>query len=236
MSVLAGNRVSPVLTDVSQLLSSVVVLRTVAQVAVKPFGHPFKVTPKGRSRDRVVVEWGLLLPFLLIALATAGGMLANLGVWAPGRGDPGYALNMVWSLFNLAVMAVAVAACVEMPRPRQEERFAVNAGARLRHAAAGGAEEAACTVLDLSVTGVRLSFAGPVAPGDRLELELPGSGLALPFEAVRAHGGEISGRFLADRATRWELIALLYTGAFANEVASVAPMRTLGHAMRRILG
>ena len=236
MSVLAGNRVSPVLTDVSQLLSSVVVLRTVAQVAVKPFGHPFKVTPKGLSRDRVVVEWGLLLPFLLIALATAGGMLANLGVWAPGRGDPGYALNMVWSLFNLAVMAVAVAACVEMPRPRQEERFAVNAGARLRHAAAGGAEEAACTVLDMSVTGVRLSFAGPVAPGDRLELELPGSGLALPFEAVRAHGGEISGRFLADRATRWELIALLYTGAFANEVASVAPMRTLGHAMRRILG
>jgi hypothetical protein len=88
----------------------------------------------------------------------------------------------------------------------------------------------------MSVTGVRLSFAGPVAPGDRLELELPGSGLALPFEAVRAHGGEISGRFLADRATRWELIALLYTGAFANEVASVAPMRTLGHAMRRILG
>ena len=35
MSVLAGNRVSPVLTDVSQLLSSVVVLHTVAQVAVK---------------------------------------------------------------------------------------------------------------------------------------------------------------------------------------------------------
>ncbi len=240
MSVLAGNRVSPVLTDVSQLLSSVVVLRTVAHVAVKPFGHPFKVTPKGLSRDRVTVEWGLLLPFLLVGLATAGGMLANLGAWAPGRGDPGYALNMVWSLFNLVVIAVTVAACVEMPRPRQEERFAVNARARLRvpgSGAARGAGDAACTVLDMSVTGARLLFAGPVAPGDRLELRLPGSGLALPLEVVRARGGgEVSCRFLADKAARRELIALLYTGAFANDVAEVAPVRTLGLALRRVFG
>ncbi len=147
---------------------------------------------------------------------------------------------MVWSLFNLVVIAVTVAACVEMPRPRQEERFAVNARARLRvpgSGAARGAGDAACTVLDMSVTGARLLFAGPVAPGDRLELRLPGSGLALPLEVVRARGGgEVSCRFLADKAARRELIALLYTGAFAHDVAEVAPVRTLGLALRRVFG
>ena len=232
MAVLAGNRVSPVLTDVSQLLSSAVVLRTVAKVAVKPFGHPFKVTPKGMSRDGVRVEWGLMLPFLAVGLATAGGLLLNLGAWAPGRGDPSYALNMVWSLFNLVVMAVAAAACVEVPRPRQEERFAVLEAARIRRADGSGDES--CTVLDMSVTGARLAFEGAAA-GDRLEVLLPG-GLALPFEVVRAGSGKVSGRFLADPKARRALIALLYTGRFTNEVAEVAPLRTLGRAMRRVFG
>lgn len=46
----------------------------------------------------------------------------------------------------------------------------------------------------------------------------------------------MSVRFLADLPARRELIALLYTGAFANEVAEVAPVRTLGRAMRRVFG
>ncbi len=100
----------------------------------------------------------------------------------------------------------------------------------------GGLPRLGRVLTALGLLGAGLSFAGPVAAGDRLELTLPGSGFALPLEVVLAQGGEVSGRFLADRATRWELIALLYTGAFANEVASVAPMRTLGHAMRRTLG
>ena len=88
----------------------------------------------------------------------------------------------------------------------------------------------------MSVSGARLRFAGPVAPGDRLELRLPGGGLALPVEVVRAGDGEVSCRFLADAAQRRELIALLYTGAFANEVAEIAPVRTLGRAMRHVFG
>jgi cellulose synthase (UDP-forming) len=234
MAVLAGNRVSPILTDVSQLLASVAVLRSVGTALVQPFGHAFKVTAKGRSTDAVVVQWQVLLPFAALALATAGGMLANLGPWAHGRGEAGYALNVLWSLLNCVLLAITIAACVELPRPRREERFVVEEAVLLRRA---DGSILRAILHDMAVTGAQLSAApSDVTAGERLELLLDGGALVVPLEVIRAGEGNVAGRFLADATLRRELIAKLYTGSFGNEVEEVAPARALVAAVRRLLG
>ena len=233
MAILAGNRVSPILTDVSQLLCSVAVLRSVAQAAVRPFGHAFKVTAKGRSTDQVVVQWRVLAPFAAMALLTAGGMLLNLGHWGHGRGGAGYALNIGWSLVNLVLLCTVVMACVELPRPRREERFAVDETAMLR--LPDGAAMW-CRVADMAVTGARLECDWPADAGDRAELVLDAPPLVVPIEVIRARDGVVAGRFIADAWLRRELIARLYTGDYTNDVARVRLGRTLVAAMKRMLG
>ena len=40
------------------------IVATVVTALVRPWGHPFKVTAKGVASDRIVVQWGLLLPLI----------------------------------------------------------------------------------------------------------------------------------------------------------------------------
>ncbi len=233
MAMLAGNRVSPILTDVSQLLCSVAVLRSVAHALVKPFGHAFKVTAKGRSTDQVVIQWRVLAPFAVMAALTAGGMLLNLGNWGNGRGGAGYVLNITWSLLNVVLLCTVVMACVELPRPRREERFAVDETAMLR---LPDGTAMWCRVADMAVTGARLECDWPAAAGDRAELVLDAPALVVPIEVIRARDGGVSGRFIADAWLRRELIARLYTGDYTNDVKQVQLGRTLLTAMKRMLG
>ncbi len=233
MATLAGNRVSPILTDVSQLLCSVAVLGSVAHALVKPFGHAFKVTAKGRSTDQVVIQWRVLAPFAVLAALTAGGMLLNLGNWGNGRGGAGYVLNITWSLLNVVLLCTVVAACVELPRPRREERFSVDETAMLRLA---DGEAMWCRVADMAVTGARIECDWPADAGDRAELVLDAPPLVVPIEVIRCRDGVIAGRFIADAWLRRELIARLYTGDYTNDVKQVQLGRTLLSAVKRILG
>jgi cellulose synthase (UDP-forming) len=231
MAVLSGNRVSPILTDVSQLLCSVAVLRSVAQALVKPFGHAFKVTAKGLSTDRVVVQWKVLTPFAVVATLTALGVLWNAGEWGNGRGGTGYVLNIGWSLLNIVTLCIAIVACVELPRPRREERFATDEAAVLRLEDGSALQ---CRVEDMAVTGARLRCDWAPERGTRAQLVLAAPPLVLPFEAIRSGQGSVSGRFIADAWARRELIARLYTGDYTNDVQQVHLGRTLWAAMRRM--
>jgi len=233
MATLSGNRVGPLLTDVSQLLCSVAVLRSVAQALVKPFGHAFKVTAKARSTDQVVIQWRVLAPFAAMALLTAGGMLANLGSWGIGRGGAGYTLNIAWSLLNLVLLCTVVMACVELPRPRREERFTLDETAMLQLA---DGTAMWCRLADIAVTGARIECDWPAEAGDRAELVLDAPPLVVPIEVIRCQDGVVAGRFIADAWVRRELIARLYTGDYTNDVTQVQLGRTLVAAMKRMLG
>lgn len=233
MGVLSGNRVSPILTDVSQLLCSLAVLRSVAQALVKPFGHAFKVTAKGLSTDRVVVQWKVLWPFAALAALTGLGMLWNAGAWGNGRGGAGYVLNIGWSLLNVATLGIAIAACVELPRPRREERFLTDEAAVLR---LEDGTTLRCRVRDMAVTGARILCDWQPERSERAELVLDAPPLVVPIEAIRAGQGAVSGRFIADTWLRRELIARLYTGDYTNDVQQVRLARTLWAAMRRMFG
>jgi cellulose synthase (UDP-forming) len=121
-----GGLVQPVLTDVSHVLTMPAALKATLTGLLQPRGHSFKVTAKGGDRGRVLVQWPLIARFGLLLGLTIGGMLyGSLVDYAPGRQEAGStAIVVFWSIYNIVVLLLAMAVCVEFPRYRGEERVA----------------------------------------------------------------------------------------------------------------
>jgi cellulose synthase (UDP-forming) len=231
MAAYAHKRIIPVMTDVTQLLTSFTIVATVAGALVRPWGHPFKVTAKGVSSNRVVVQWSLLLPFAALAMATILGVATNVSQYSPLYGTDGYEVNVFWSVFNVAVLVVACAVCVELPKPRAEERFQSGEAAFVRLA---NGMQAPCVVRDISIGGANLSLGiGQLRTGDEGALVF-GDGVEAQFQLVRNLSNGLAVRFSDNVETRRRLIAKLFTGGYANEVPQIKVTRVLAAVGKRL--
>ncbi|GLT12633.1 hypothetical protein GCM10007928_48660 [Sulfitobacter porphyrae] len=118
MNLLTKGILVPILHDVSQLLGAIPISRAAFTGLFKPHGHPFSVTAKGGDRSKVLVQWRMMMPFLIGFILTFGGLL--LGVFfdrfATHSAGDGKWVILFWSLYNLVVLAVTCLACIERPR------------------------------------------------------------------------------------------------------------------------
>lgn len=231
MSTFARKRILPVMTDVTQLISSFAILATVSVALVRPWGHPFQVTAKGVASDKVTVQWRLLAPFALMALATILGVVVNLSPYAAAYGTDGYEVNVFWSLFNVAVLTIACAVCVELPRRRAEERFQSGERATLRLSTG---MQAPCDVRDISLSGANISLPIGALRADDMGVLAFADGVEAPFRLVRQLPGGLAVRFDDDDATRRKLIAKLFTGRYDNEVPQIKVTRVMAAIGKRL--
>ena len=238
MSYLAGNRVFPVMTDITQLLTAFVICRTVVTGLLRPFGRPFKVTAKGLSTSGVTVQWRLLWPFLAMAALTAFGVLVHVPDFSRAHGTQGYTANIFWSLLNGAVLILAALACIELPHRRRDERFSTEERAIVRLSSCFSdqaedepvetslAKQLHCRVKDISLGGACLvapegwhDLAGPA------QLLLDGCGedtaIALPFNVVNRKGSLLTIQFHSATWIRHALIRKLFTGAYHREIENI---------------
>ncbi|MGE0419195.1 MAG: glycosyltransferase [Acetobacteraceae bacterium] len=222
----------PVMTDVTQMLASQVVIANVVAGLFRPWGRPFKVTPKGISRDRVTVQWGVMAPFLFLAAATASGLALNATAESPLLAGEGYAVNVFWSIFAIAVFALAGLACVELPRRRSDERFTSNEQAVVVWPGRSGA---VCRIRDISMGGARLWARRWVKPDETGELMLDSGRLRVPFRRLRQSGDELVVRFEVSTALRRALIERLFVNDYVAEVESVDAFRVLRQLFGRLL-
>ena len=118
LNFLTRGMVVPILNDVSQLLGAIPISRAAFTGLFKPHGHPFSVTAKGGDRSKVVVQWRMMMPFLIGFILTLVGLL--LGVvfdqFATFTAGDGKWVILFWSIYNLFVLAVTCLACIERPR------------------------------------------------------------------------------------------------------------------------
>ncbi|HEX2940990.1 MAG TPA: glycosyltransferase [Rhodopila sp.] len=233
MSVYGRNLVIPIMTDITQILSAVVVMANVATGVFRPRGRAFKVTDKGVAREQLMVRWQLMWPFLLIAVLTLLGIAVNASPLSPLAGSDGYDTNIFWSIFNIAVLGLACLACIEFPRRRAEERFASNERGVVIWPGRAGAE---CRVLDISLGGAKL-FA---TRWDKVEssgvLSLDDGDLQIPFNLLRQRDKEVVVCFDCSPAMRRSLIGRLFGGAYVQELEHVAMHRVIGTLLRRLVG
>jgi cellulose synthase (UDP-forming) len=216
---ISANRVLPVMTDLNQLLTVFVVCRTVVIGLVRPFGHSFKVTAKGISTTGTTVQWAMLWRFALLAFLTALGMALHFASFSPGHGAQGYTLNVVWSLLNIAMLALACAVCIEPPKRRREERFTTDEEGLIRTA---NGIELPCRLRDLSTSGASVfreqgwtDLDGPAT------LVLDHGRLALPFDVVRSSRQQVGLKFHADARIRRALIVKIFTGDYHHDIEEV---------------
>ncbi|MGG5890652.1 glycosyltransferase [Falsiroseomonas sp. HC035] len=190
----------------------------------------FKVTAKGTNRDQVVVQWSLVGPFLLLALATMGGL-----VWRvlegplPGTPPDIEVMNLFWSIYNCAVLFIACMICVEQPRFRREERFDADEAALLT-----GPDGAAqwARLRDLSILGARVEAAGSIPRGSVVRLFVEGVG-ELEAEVRRATPAGLHLAFAATQQEQAALIRKVFSGAYLRSVTRTPPGRLVATLARR---
>ncbi len=235
MGLYSRNRVLPIMTDVTQLLAAPAIVRTAVTGLIEPWGHPFKVTAKGTSSERVTIHWGYLVPFAVVIAGTLSGILINLSSYADINGGHGYLVNLFWSLYNVVFLILVVAVCIELPRRRRDERFTVDEPALIRWP---DNHETRCRVHDISLGGAQLDHVtlDGLAPPENGCLLLESGAIAVPFEALRRIGPNgLVVRFQLETELRRALIRKLFSGAHRNKVEEVSVPRVILAMGRKLL-
>jgi cellulose synthase (UDP-forming) len=121
MNSVARGMVIPVLNDVSQILGAIPIARAAIVGLIQPHGHPFKVTAKGGDRSRIIIQWEMLRPYLILLLLTLGGLLIGIfsDQFAFNDAGQGKSVVLFWTIYNFVVLSVTLITFVELPR---EER------------------------------------------------------------------------------------------------------------------
>ena len=166
-------------------LSWYTALPTLAALIAPRLGR-FNVTQKGGLIEKPFFDWRVAAPYLaLVALNLAGAVIAvpRMIFWNSFEAGT-VAVNLGWTLFNLALLGTVLGVATETRQVRSAARVAKKLPARL-HLRDGTV--VACATADFSFGGVRLALSASerLAVGDIVGVELDGAPGA-PVFAARA--------------------------------------------------
>jgi cellulose synthase/poly-beta-1,6-N-acetylglucosamine synthase-like glycosyltransferase len=221
-------RVLPIITDAAQLLVTVDAIKAATVGLFKPKGHKFKVTAKGGERDRLKVQWALILRFLLpLLLATLGAVAyGTFYVFSPVYGNQNAPIWLFWSYCNAIVIAVTIFTCIELPRPKSEG-FRIDETARLTIGPLTDRRQ----VLVLSTSWAMLSGRAAVPLGAGIVLQLQGVSEPLTARVSKFGKDSFEVTFDTTPSIHEAIIRKLFSGRyqlrparfrFADVVAAIA--------------
>ncbi|MDP2621665.1 MAG: glycosyltransferase [Hyphomicrobiales bacterium] len=165
---LSERRILPVMTDLSQLLGAREILRAIAIGLLKPYGHKFKVTAKGGDRNKLIVQWRMMVPFIVLLVLTILGVITAFSLDTDRALQDSSVIALYWSWYNIMILLLAIAVCVERPRVRKDERLKTEETVALHL----NGEVKTYTMVDISVSGGRLLGEAPGPPGTRVSILL----------------------------------------------------------------
>jgi cellulose synthase (UDP-forming) len=152
--VFAPHQFFPLAAQVSGSFQSFKILPTVVTSLVKPFGHGFKVTPKGRAAQRAGDQRGIFWSAAALIALTVFGLVINsipeLHVISETSLLPVLA---VWGILNIIVMFLVCMMALQAPARRSEERFELDEPITIF--AANGALSTG-RIRDISLSGVAI--------------------------------------------------------------------------------
>lgn len=230
MAWISRGRILPVMTDANQLLTAPVAIRAVAVGLSRPTGHKFKVTAKGGDHSRIVIQWSLMRPALLLlaltALATIYGTTFSTGTAQAAHG--GTLLTLFWSYYAMLILTVTVLTCVELPRHR-DERFECGELITIKYE--DGVTEARSQ--NLAEGGIRLQGNLGLPMGTRIDLEIPDVGWipATVHDVGKRHTVAV---FEPGDGVRDAIVRKLFSGKYNAPPEQVSSLRVFGAIARRI--
>jgi cellulose synthase (UDP-forming) len=217
---LVGSHFSPLVSGPAGVFASFRLAPTVLASLIKPFGKPFRVTPKGSdAANGARVEFFSLGMILLCMGLTLLGLLLNVvPELAVVPHDEFFPIAMFWSMLNVVTLGLAALLCFEGPRLRKEERFLMTESA-IAH---DGETEVAVNIVDASVDGCKLALPSTghgLFQKGTASLTVAGVG-RVKIHPVRQNATHLAATFEYDsKAQRNAMICKLFSG----EHTTVAP-------------
>jgi cellulose synthase (UDP-forming) len=227
---LVGSHYIPVVSVPASIFTSFRLAPTVLASLIKPFGKPFRVTPKGSmsvgGRQLDVVT---LTPILITLGLTLLGLLINVTPeLAVVPFTEFFPIAVFWAGLNVLALSLAALLCIEGSRLRREERFELQEPAVLHW----GRQMLEVQLVDASVDGFHLRVDPPSSAlpeaSDEVRLVVRDVG-EVSLQILRRWPGRLSGRFVLSDAQRNALICKLFSGDYSNHVRQVQSWRKLLH-------
>jgi cellulose synthase (UDP-forming) len=114
---LTGRRVVPIVSELGRVVGIFYFIPAVLRGLLDPFGHSFRVTLKGETRDQYQVQWPAMRGFVILLAVTVSGMLLNLTpygvrwlIW-----DTNTPQVVAFTIFDFWLIFLAMLVCVERP-------------------------------------------------------------------------------------------------------------------------
>jgi cellulose synthase (UDP-forming) len=214
---LVGGHFSPLVSGPAGLFASFRLGPTVVASLLKPFGKPFKVTPKGSdaTRGRRVDFFSLGMILFCMGMTLTGLLLNVVPELALVPYDEFFPVAVFWSLINIATLALAALLCFEGPRARKEERFFIQESALIHDG------ELAIEVQfnDASVDGCKLDLpTGMAAKFNQETVILTVEGIGrLRIKPIRQTANQLSAVFQYEtKEQRKAMILKLFSGQYTT--------------------
>jgi cellulose synthase (UDP-forming) len=214
---LVGGHFSPLVSGPAGLFASFRLGPTVVASLVKPFGKPFKVTPKGSDavHGRQVDYFSLGMILMCMALTLVGLLINVVPELAVVPHDEFFPIAMFWSLLNIVTLGLAALLCFEGPRLRKEERFLLAESAT----AHDGESHIAVEIVDASVDGCKLALPQTghgIFKKGTASLMVQGVGRVM-LHPVRQNHGHLAATFeYSSKAQRHAMICKLFSGRYTT--------------------
>lgn len=114
---ITGRRVVPIVSELGRIVGIYYFVPAIIRGLLDPFGHKFRVTLKGETRDKYVIQWGPMRGFLTVFGLTLLGMFLNLTpygvrwlIW-----DTNTPQVFAFSIFDFWLIFLAMLVCIERP-------------------------------------------------------------------------------------------------------------------------
>jgi cellulose synthase/poly-beta-1,6-N-acetylglucosamine synthase-like glycosyltransferase len=228
----------PILSDAAGLFMAIRVAPATLRSLLRPFGTPFRVTPKGVAARGQAADRAVMLTCLSLLALTLAAVIVNANpAWRVIDDRNGLTLGAFWAIWNAVVIGLAALIARDKPRRRSDERFALGSAARWRPS---GAEAWRIGLVeDASLGGIRLGLAEPCAlcRGDRVALGLPRVG-DVTARIVRVDENSLGLAFEdAPEDTHDRLIRVLFTEQHpVHRATPAATLPLFGTLAARLFG
>ena len=232
ITLLAPGRYYPLAAQILSLFQTFRILPVALQTLIRPKGLVFKVTPKGSDAGGNPWERTILFVALGLLALSFAGLMINVTPEYRVVSQVGL-LPMVtfWTIVNMFILLLVAMMCLEKPRVRGEERFALRQAVTILSAQG---QMIRSDKGDISISGLGLELAEPadLSVGERVDVVLPDVGLLRGF--VRRSGRRLGIEFdFHSEGIRDRLIVALFTNDIRiNAVRPSAAAAALAVAKR----
>jgi len=238
MAWITPSRYLPIVSSAVGTFSTFRMLPVVIQSVIKPFGKPFKVTPKGSGNEENEFDAYTFACIAILIAVTALGLVINiLPEWSQvGLGEFSV-VSVYWAVVNIVVLMIAALICFERPRPLLDS-FKTDEPAWVR--ADDRSFKARLVNLALDNGILEVTSAPGIKDGDTICLELP------DFPPLKARVTAVVPRrsgvtclkfsYSVEGECRDRMIVKLYTGNYSQDIHELDRPAIVGGVWKRAFG